>query len=147
MALDQAIFDLHDLDQVHLVAVRRGPRIFPGEHTTVGEEALLEAFALRRIGLKYPGDESAQLFLALNDPFLRIHQMLHQWAFDRGVVRVERERGFKVLLAQSVVPKLVDARGVLHGRSPGCVDVSPPRRETLRVVSPISEMSPAQMRL
>jgi len=68
--------------------------------------------------------------------------MLHQRAFDRGVVGVERERSFKILLAQGVVPKPVDTLGVLHGGSPGC-DAGNNRRTALRDVSPISEMNSA----
>jgi len=69
-----------------------------------GEEALLETFALRRIGREHPYDEIAQRLLAPHDAFLGLHQVLYQRAFDRGVLGIERERGLQILLAQGVVP-------------------------------------------
>ena len=94
-------------------------RIFPGQHAAVGEKALLEALALRRIGLEHPGDEFAQVLLAVHDAFRCLQEMLDQRAFDRGVVRIERERGFEVPLAERFVPEPVDAFDVLPvvGRS------------------------------
>src|SRR5262245_30051145 len=53
MALDKAIPDLHDLDQVHLVAVWRRAWVFPGQYAAVGEKSLLEALPLRRVGLEH----------------------------------------------------------------------------------------------
>src|SRR5205814_5064878 len=35
---DQAISDIHDFDQIHLVTLRRLARIFPGQLPSVGEE-------------------------------------------------------------------------------------------------------------
>src|SRR5690349_20914138 len=53
VAPDQAILNLHDFHQFHLIAVRSRPRIFPGDHAAVAKEAGSVAFALRRVGRKH----------------------------------------------------------------------------------------------
>src|SRR6185312_3489737 len=115
VAPDQTVLDLHDLDKVHLLAFRRGAWIFPGQHAAVAEEALLETLALRWVGLEHLCDEVSQVLLAPDDAVALLQQMLHQRAFDRGVVRIERERGLEVAFAERLVPGAVDALDVLPG--------------------------------
>src|ERR1700739_2583303 len=64
---DQAVLDLHDLDEIHLVAIGRDARIFPGHDAAIGEKSLLEALALRRVGLEHARDEFPQVVLSLHD--------------------------------------------------------------------------------
>src|ERR1700744_6293031 len=91
MAADQAVLDLHNFHQLHLLAIGCRARIFPGHDPPVGEEALLEALALRRGGLEHARDEFSQIVLALHDADILLEQMPDQRAFDRGVLRVERK--------------------------------------------------------
>src|SRR5262249_43288381 len=57
VALDMAVLDLHDLHEVHLLSVGGLPGVFPRQYAAVGEEALLESLALRRIGRENLRDE------------------------------------------------------------------------------------------
>lgn len=59
VAVDQPILDLHHLDEIHLLAVRRRSRIFPHQHLAIGEETAAIATSRRRRALEHDADEFA----------------------------------------------------------------------------------------
>ena len=113
VAMDQSALDFHHFHELHLVVPWRRARIFPHDHAAIAEETGPESLGLRRIALKNQGNEPAQLVLAPDDPLFRLHEMLDERTLDRGIVRIERQRCFQILLAQRIVPELLDPFGIV----------------------------------
>jgi hypothetical protein len=62
MVLDRASLQLHHLDKIHLIALRRRTRIFPHQGFAVGEVLFLVPAPLRRLSLEDAGGKSANFF-------------------------------------------------------------------------------------
>ena len=70
MMSDQPVPDLHDLHQVHLLAVGRRSRIFPHHQIAICEQAVPKALSQRWRALKHELDESSQPLITHDDSAL-----------------------------------------------------------------------------
>ena len=74
--LDPAIvIDLHRLDEVHLLAIRRGARVFPNQLSPIGEKAFTVALPYGRRAGENETDEVAQFVVAFDNAAVGSVQM------------------------------------------------------------------------
>src|SRR5690606_18744930 len=118
MARDEPVADLHHLDEVHLVAVRRLAGVLPDEPGPVGDVPRAVAAARGGLVREHLLDEPPQLLPAAHHAVGRAEQVADERALQDGVGVVQREHRLEVLRAQRLVPGRVDVLDLLgrvHG--------------------------------
>src|SRR6185437_4774633 len=93
MITNQAVFQFHYLDKIHLFIIRRMARIFPHEGFAISVIASSEASARWRRVLKDQFDKAPELFVTSANAFFRSHQMRDQRTLDGRVWGIQGERG------------------------------------------------------
>lgn len=111
VALNQAIFDLHDFSEVHLVAIGCRSWIFPHQDVAVGEDRIAVRFSLVRLVLEDLGKKFADCTFARTNPALDSQEVSDQRTFDGGIICVERGQRFRVFPRQRVISGLMQALG------------------------------------
>lgn len=86
---DQAIADLHDLDDVQLIAVGGLAGVVPGHPAPISEKPTLEPAPLRGLVGEDLLHESPQVATAPHDTFVGAEQMAYQWTLERCVRVIE----------------------------------------------------------
>ena len=109
MMPDEAIPELHDLDEIELLAVGADSGIFPDQPVAVGEEAMAMALPLRRLGTEDLLHEGPQCLSSLDDAAFAPQQMADEGAFEGAVLRVEGHRRIDVFLPEGIVPSMINA--------------------------------------
>src|SRR5437899_2538003 len=102
MPSDEPVFDLHDLDKIHLFAVRRLSRVLPHDPMAVSKIPFSESLSGRRRMLKNAREKISQLFTSLTNTLIHTQQMRYQGAFQGRVRCIQGQCSLKIFLPEGV---------------------------------------------
>lgn len=105
VSADQSVLDLHDFDEVHLLTVRRLPRILPGGTASVGKETCAVIVPLDRRSSHDLGQERPK-FVMPTTHTAPAQNVCRDRAFQRRVRRITGQQGFYVVVCQRFFPRM-----------------------------------------
>ena len=116
MAGDQSANDLHEFDQVNLIAVGRLSWVFPDQQALTIRQPFPSPLPPHEFIGAPPatfGEKSAQFVMATQYPVLLvIEDSGHEWALEDGVLAVEREQTLRIERPGALVPLAKDPRAI-----------------------------------
>lgn len=106
--LDQPVSYLHHFEEIHLLAVRRGTRIFPYEKASVGEVAATIEGALSWFSGRGLVKQLAYRFAARQNAVVSAKKIGNERAFQHSIGRIERYHGVKIIIRPGAIPRAIN---------------------------------------